>query len=89
MNALVISDLHLEFSTIDLDISDADIVVLAGDIHLGARALPWIQQQCADIPVIYVPGNHEFYRGEYSRVLRIYVPQPPKHLISTFWIKKA
>ncbi|MDH0341624.1 metallophosphoesterase [Chromobacterium haemolyticum] len=70
MKALVVSDLHLEFSTLDLDVSGVDIVLLAGDIHLGTRAFPWIQAQCKDLPVIYVPGNHEFYRGEYSRVLR-------------------
>lgn len=43
MKALVVSDLHLEFSTLDLDVSGVDVVVLAGDIHLGTRAFPWIQ----------------------------------------------
>lgn len=70
MKALVVSDLHLEFSTIDLDAEGVELVVLAGDIHLGTRAFPWIRQQFPSIQVLYVPGNHEFYRGEYSRVLR-------------------
>lgn len=70
MKALVVSDLHLEFATLELDASGVDFVVLAGDIHLGTRAFPWIQAQFAGLPVIYVPGNHEFYRGEYRQVLR-------------------
>jgi predicted phosphodiesterase len=38
---------------------DADALVLAGDIHSGRAVI----QQFADwpIPVLWVPGNHEFY----------------------------
>ena len=70
MRILILSDLHLEFSSFDIDAANADAIVLAGDIHLGTRGIPWIQAQCRDLPVIYVPGNHEFYKGEHSRVLR-------------------
>jgi hypothetical protein len=38
--------------------------VLAGDIHSpGHQAVAWAQQErgFSDRPVIYVPGNHEFY----------------------------
>lgn len=70
MNLLILSDLHLEFSLLDIDITGVDIIVLAGDIHLGTRGIPWIGAQSKGLPVIYVPGNHEFYKGEHSRVLR-------------------
>ena len=70
MNLLILSDLHLEFSSLDIDTTDVDVVVLAGDIHLGTRGMPWIEAQSHGLPVIYVPGNHEFYKGEHSRVLR-------------------
>ncbi|AMP39251.1 metallophosphoesterase [Ralstonia solanacearum] len=70
MNLLVLSDLHLEFSLLDIDTTGIDIIVLAGDIHLGTRGIPWIEAQSKGLPVIYVPGNHEFYKGEHSRVLR-------------------
>jgi Icc-related predicted phosphoesterase len=44
---------------------DADVIVIAGDVteELGRRALPWIADTFLryDIPVIYIPGNHDFY----------------------------
>jgi predicted phosphodiesterase len=87
MNLLVLSDLHLEFSTLDIDTTDVDVVVLAGDIHLGKRGMPWIETQSRGLPVIYVPGNHEFYKGEHSRVLRdlraACAATPNVHLLDT------
>ena len=42
------SDLHLEFegSKILFEPEDvgADVLILAGDIHLGTEAIPWIQR---------------------------------------------
>ncbi|MEV8470228.1 metallophosphoesterase [Ralstonia sp. UNC404CL21Col] len=70
MNLLILSDLHLEFSLLNIDTTGVDVIVLAGDIHLGTRGIPWIEAQSKGLPVIYVPGNHEFYKGEHSRVLR-------------------
>jgi predicted phosphodiesterase len=42
-----------------------DIVVLAGDIHSHTRAIPWAAGTFSK-PVIYVPGNHEFYSAHYQ-----------------------
>lgn len=70
MKLLILSDLHLEFSSLDIDTTGVDVIVLAGDIHVGKRGMPWIAAQSHGLPVIYVPGNHEFYKGEHSRVLR-------------------
>ena len=64
MRLHILSDLHLEFSPYGDDIeplAQADVVVLAGDIHNGAKGVQWAAKRFADTPVIYVPGNHEFY----------------------------
>ncbi|MCM8537167.1 MAG: metallophosphoesterase [Lentisphaeraceae bacterium] len=60
MKLQILSDLHLEFGTFDLPTTDADVIVLPGDISVGIRAIEWIRNQ-TDKPVIYVLGNHEYY----------------------------
>ena len=62
MRLHVLSDLHLEFGNATVPDADADVVVLAGDIHLGHDGRRWIRRHFSDKPVIYVLGNHEFYR---------------------------
>ena len=59
----VLSDLHLEhFDTgRELPHVAADAVILAGDIHRHAEGLDWAAEQFAGLPILYVPGNHEFY----------------------------
>ena len=48
---------------------DADIVVLAGDISGGTAGIEWAATTFPDVPVLYVAGNHEFYRFEHSDLL--------------------
>lgn len=62
MRLRVLSDLHLEFGSFRLPPADCDVVILAGDIHLGRDGARWAQEQFPGLPVIYVLGNHEFYR---------------------------
>lgn len=62
MRLHILSDLHLEFGNYDPPATDADVVVLAGDIHMGRAGLRWISEHFRAKPVIYVLGNHEFYR---------------------------
>lgn len=62
MRLHILSDLHLEFANFVPPVTDADVVVLAGDIHLGREGRRWIRQHFVDRPVVYVAGNHEFYR---------------------------
>jgi len=57
----ILSDLHLEFAPFKPPTTKADIVVLAGDIHLGQKGLAWAKQSFPDKTVIYVLGNHEYY----------------------------
>ena len=40
---------------------DADAVILAGDIHRTTQGLRWARERWPDLPMVYVPGNHEFY----------------------------
>lgn len=66
MRLLVLSDLHHELwrdlaPEADLARSRPDLVILAGDIHLGAHAIPWAARAFAPLPVLYVAGNHEAY----------------------------
>jgi predicted phosphohydrolase len=57
----ILSDLHLEFVDFSPPRTDADVVVLAGDVHLKSRGIEWIKAHFPDKPVIYVLGNHEYY----------------------------
>ncbi|MCP1621519.1 metallophosphoesterase [Pseudomonas nitroreducens] len=68
MKILLLSDLHNEFECYQPPPVDADIVVLAGDIDLGIRGVEWATSVFT-CPVLYVAGNHEFYRGHLKRTL--------------------
>lgn len=66
MRLLILSDLHRELwreyaPRIDPLVSRPDIVILAGDIDTGARAVDWAVKTFVDVPVLYVHGNHEAY----------------------------
>jgi DNA repair exonuclease SbcCD nuclease subunit len=70
---LILSDLHLEFASfITPDPALFDIVVLAGDIGVGVKAVHWARRRStfAGKPVVLVPGNHEFYNSERTRMLK-------------------
>jgi len=49
---------------------DADVVVLAGDICEGVAGIAWGAETFSGQPVIYVAGNHEFYRYDHAALLR-------------------
>jgi len=61
MKLHILSDLHLGVQGMDRPRTDADVVVLAGDIARPREAVAWALG--FDQPVLYVPGNHEFYGG--------------------------
>jgi predicted phosphohydrolase len=61
MRIQVFSDLHLEFGPVSLPLVSADVVIAAGDIHIGKNGLLWLLKTFQKVPVIYVLGNHEFY----------------------------
>jgi len=81
MKIQLLSDLHNEFLRNGKDSPDhhwtgsipetnADIVVLAGDIDLGVKGAEWAisESERLDKTILYVLGNHEFYRHEYFSV---------------------
>ena len=78
MKVQILSDLHNEFlrngkTTYDhhwhgsIPESDADVIILAGDIDVGMLGVEWAIQESMRLckPVVYVPGNHEYYHHEY------------------------
>ena len=68
MKLQILSDLHLEFAPCQIVNTDADVVILAGDIHLGDRGYKWAEQNIKNKEVIYVLGNHEFYKEATPRL---------------------
>ncbi len=62
MRIQLLSDLHLEFGDFTPARPAADVLVVAGDLHVGKRGLAWLARHYADIPIVYVLGNHEHYK---------------------------
>jgi Icc-related predicted phosphoesterase len=82
------SDIHVEFGQYDIkNTKQADVLLLAGDICIGADFLrpddkrskarakeyrEFFAQACAEFPqVIYITGNHEFYHGEINTITSV------------------
>jgi len=63
MKISILSDLHLEVSNIKMKKINCDIMILAGDIGSGTKALPFIKHHLnlGVKHILYVLGNHEFY----------------------------
>jgi Icc-related predicted phosphoesterase len=65
-----ISDLHLEFGPLEIEPEAGDILILAGDVCIKCR-VDWINDIAGRFNhVIYVLGNHEFYRGAIDSIYR-------------------
>lgn len=78
MKIQLLSDLHNEFlrhSTKHqnhlwqgvIPDADANLIILAGDIDVGAKGIEWAitESERLSKDIIYILGNHEFYRHEY------------------------
>jgi predicted phosphodiesterase len=68
MKLHILNDLHVEFEDFAPPATDADVVILGGDIGVGMGGMQWAEASFSDRPVIYVPGNHEFYDYDLSLV---------------------
>lgn len=66
MKLQILSDIHNEFSVLPIPYTDADVVILAGDIDIKNRAIAWAKQ--FEKPVLYVLGNHEFYGEQFQKI---------------------
>ena len=66
------SDLHREFVQYKPHFVESigeDLVVLAGDIGTGLGGIEWASRAFAGREVVYVMGNHEFYRRDWHTLL--------------------
>lgn len=68
MKLHILTDLHIEFGPFEPPETDADLVILAGDTDLKTRGITWAKEAFAGKPVIYVPGNHEYYGETYQKL---------------------
>ena len=64
MKLHILNDLHIEFEDFAPPATDADVMILAGDIGVGVDGVRWAEERFPKQPVIYVPGNHEFYHHD-------------------------
>ncbi len=72
MKINLLSDLHLEFMPMQHVVPvEADVVIMAGDIHPGVRGIIWAYENIG-IPTVMVAGNHEFYG---KRILQKHYPK--------------
>lgn len=64
MKIRLFNDLHLEFDSIMLAPAGEDIIIFAGDIgiHTTGMQVANTVARRYDVPVLYVAGNHEYYR---------------------------
>jgi len=69
MKIHAISDIHLEFEAYSPQKLDVDVILLAGDIDVGVGGVEWAQVAFRSTPVIYVPGNHEYYGSVFQENL--------------------
>ena len=63
------SDIHLEFGEQEAPDNDADIIIAAGDIGVYKQGVDWLKS--LNKPVVYVAGNHEYYKNEYQETLQL------------------
>jgi predicted phosphodiesterase len=68
MKLHVLSDLHLNVAAFEVPKTDADVVILAGDIARPKEAIAWAS--AFSKPILYVPGNHEFYGGSIASTVQ-------------------
>jgi len=68
MKVQILSDIHLEFSNFIPPKTDAEVIVLAGDIGKSSNGVDWARKTWPDKEIVMVIGNHEFYNFDKSDV---------------------
>lgn len=65
MKILAYSDIHREFKNpIELDLTDIDVLCLAGDTDISTNSIPWMIEMVDKNPklhIVFTTGNHEYY----------------------------
>lgn len=72
MKIRIYSDLHLEFGRYASYLNERhgeDLVILAGDIHVGVDGVIWAKHTFPHVPVVYVMGNHEYYGENFDKLV--------------------
>jgi predicted phosphodiesterase len=80
MRIQILSDIHTEFHTDSgeqfvteyLRPKGVDVLIIAGDIGVGKSltySLSLIAKRYANASVLYVPGNHDFYNSNFTKIL--------------------
>ena len=78
MRVHILSDLHLGVRDMPPPEVAADVTILAGDIrHPAPAAMAWAAT--LGRPVLYIPGNHEFYGGSIPQVRQALDRSARKH----------
>lgn len=94
MKIQIVSDLHLEF--IERKFSgftgvapapEAQLLILAGDIHTSTHGLDLFASW--PVPVIYVPGNHEYYGTDYGLQRETFVTANGKAFPSVIGLERG
>lgn len=62
MKIQLLSDLHLSVQAMPAPRTDADVVVIAGDLARPKASIEWAAQYAQ--PTLFVAGNHEFYGSD-------------------------
>jgi predicted phosphodiesterase len=66
MRIHILSDLHNEFQPFEPSDVEADLVVLAGDIHSKGRSAQWALETFPG-SILLVAGNHEYYNSSIEK----------------------
>lgn len=72
MRIRYLSDLHMEFTDYlpsTVPSVGEDLVILAGDIGVGIQGVRWARSAFGNTPVLYVMGNHEYYRNHFVELV--------------------
>jgi predicted phosphodiesterase len=70
MRIHILSDLHIEIAAYQPQPVECDVVVLAGDTGNHVQGIEWGRRTWPDKEIVYVSGNHEFYRRERTETLQ-------------------
>jgi predicted phosphodiesterase len=62
MNIQLLSDLHINYSNIELNCVGTDVLINAGDLSNDTDGLvEWLERRLPEgVDMVYVPGNHEY-----------------------------
>ncbi len=69
MKLQILSYLHIEFGIFELPKTNADVIILAGDTCTGKIGIAWLKINPRGVPIIYIHGNHEYYREAWPKLV--------------------